>query len=162
MAKIRNVKDILTKEDYEYLGEVVDILDKHKKTLRNNTSYSEAKIQEIADVMLEYTTCQTILGRLDSELEGINGLRMDAKRKYESSKNKKDQDKYLKQYLDLTNKMKAIKGEQEHYNYSLNNVKDKALEYDRIVNNALDREEERKANKNKTTDPNRATGPKKK
>ena len=64
--------------------------------------------------------------------------------------------------MDLTNKVKALKAEKEHYAYSMNSLKDKALEYDRIVNNALDREEERKANKNQATNPNRATGPKKK
>ena len=160
MASVRKVKEILTQEDYEYLEGVVDILGENQDTLRNYTDYSEEKIKEMIDVMLEYTTYQTVDRRLDSELEEINKLRSEAKRKYENSTNKRERDKYLNSYLDLTNKMKAIKAEKEHYNYGMNKITKKALEYDRIVNVAIDREEERRANK--TSNPSRQSGTKKK
>lgn len=154
MANIRNMKEIYTEEDNKYIDMVYDKTERNKRVLRAHTKYSEEQIQEIADVMLEYTIVNTAVSRLAEDLDSVYELRMQAKARYEGAKSRKDQNKYLKEYLDLTKKEKELKAEHEHYFSYVRKMENQAVEYDKIVNQALDREEELQASKKGTLDDN--------
>lgn len=162
MAKVRKINEILTNEDQEYLGVIYEKTERNKRVLRAHTKYSEKQILRIAEVMLEYTIANTAVKRLNEELSEIQSLRQEAKQKYENSRIKKESNKYLKEYLGLTSKIKSLEEERDYYSYDVQRLENIAVEYDGIVNNALDREEERQANKNKVSDPSRPNGPRNK
>lgn len=152
MNRIRNAEDILTEEDREFLEEVKEIMLENTDILRDNSNLSVEEVVDTIDSMYTFTAYQTVVRRVNSEVEAVKTLRASVQEKYENAKTKQDKDKYLDEYKKLSSELSKLNEEFKHYYDYLGTLEENAHRCDAVVTAVKERAEARDNGKNNNID----------
>lgn len=151
MANIRKINQILSEKEKFYLQGRIETLYENKTVLEKDPNFTEKQIKDIVNFLEDYVQYDVVVDSLELAHQEVKEKRYQAKIKYESASNRKEADKYLDEWIDLTKKMKNLKAEFEHYEKIRVSKEDKMLEYDGMVCDALERAKNREKGRDDNT-----------